>query len=137
MKIKLKENEAAEMRKLEEWARSQEQRLSEVAAKKEEQKAREAAKYRRVAADMDNARKEQEETEQLLIELFIEEADQKIRQAAEDREARRLALRREMQEAHRQQQVHTFPRRFPLTSFSARLFFSLLTALFLARAHST
>ncbi|XXQ38977.1 Meiosis-specific nuclear structural protein 1 [Plasmodiophora brassicae] len=105
MKIKLKENEAAEMRKLEEWARSQEQRLSEVAAKKEEQKAREAAKYRRVAADMDNARKEQEETEQLLIELFIEEADQKIRQAAEDREARRLALRREMQEAHRQQQI--------------------------------
>ena len=54
---------------------------------------------------MDMARKEQEETEQLLIELFIAEADRKIEEEAKAREERRLRLKQEMMEANRLQQI--------------------------------
>lgn len=105
MKLRLKEEDASELKKIQDWAELQEKRLDELTAKKKLQQQQEAAKYERVASGMEQQRKEQEAMEQLLIEMFIAEADAKIEQETAIREARIQEKRQMMIEGHKQQQI--------------------------------
>jgi len=100
-----------ELKKIHEYQQLQEQRHEELMRARQTKADRQDKLLEKITAEMEAARRAEEEMQQLLYELYAEEAESKALKEIQAREAKIALMRREMIEANEYQKAFKAQRR--------------------------